>query len=61
MTTNDSDDLIDVNCGRGGKPLIPSVEDLRDKRTIDREEYEKRLPVRERSSRRRIDRTAPSR
>lgn len=50
MTTSDGDDLLRVNCGRCGKPLIRSVEDLRDKRTIDCAECEKTLPIRERTS-----------
>jgi len=50
MTIHDDDDLLRVNCGRCGKHLIRAVEDLRDKRTIDCEDCEKALPVRERTS-----------
>ena len=50
MTIHDSDDLLRVNCGRCGKPLIRSVEDLGDRRTIDCEECEKLLPARESTS-----------
>jgi hypothetical protein len=42
-----SDDFLSVNCGRCGKPLIRSVEDLRDERTSDCDECEKTLPMRE--------------
>ncbi len=50
MIIHDSDDLLRVNCGRCGKPLILLVEDLRDKRTIDCADCEKTLPIRERTS-----------
>ena len=51
MTSDNNDDLLRVNCGRCGKPLIRSVEDLRDKRTSDCDDCEKALPMRERTSR----------
>ena len=45
MTTYDGDDLLRANYGRCGKPLMRSVEDLGDRRTIDCEECEKALPM----------------
>ena len=45
MTTDDSDDLLRVNCGRCGMPLIRSIEDLGDQRTIDCANCAKTLPV----------------
>jgi len=51
MTTDNGYDLLGVNCGRCGKPLIRSVEHLRDRRTIDCDDCEKTLPARERTSR----------
>lgn len=29
------DDLLNVNCGRCGRPVLIRIEDLRDKRTVD--------------------------
>ena len=51
MTIHDGDDRLRVNCGRCGKPLMLSLEVLGDRRTIDCDECEKRLPSRERTSR----------
>lgn len=29
------DDLLDVNCGRCGRPLVMPIEDPRDRRTVE--------------------------
>lgn len=30
-----ADDLLDVNCGSCGRPLVMRIEDLRDQRTVE--------------------------
>ena len=37
------DDLLDVNCGRCGRPLVMRIEDLRDRRTVECTECAQRI------------------
>jgi endogenous inhibitor of DNA gyrase (YacG/DUF329 family) len=37
------DDLLDVNCGRCGRPLVMRIEDLRDRRTVECTECAERM------------------
>src|SRR2546425_5946175 len=46
ITMDADDDVLDVNCGRCGKPLRVRFDEIRDLRTIDCEDC-KQLPPRE--------------
>ena len=45
MDTTRNEDLLVVNCGRCGKPLIVRLSDIKDKRSIDCSACEKQLPT----------------
>lgn len=47
MADQSVDDLLPVNCGRCGKSLIVRIEDIKEERTIDCDDCEKKLSVRE--------------